>query len=67
MNEQLVPESNSINASNESTYMVPVTTSPWSSALAEGEAYALGIPVKEEGPEKLDDLGVKVEDRVGPP
>jgi hypothetical protein len=66
-NEKLAPESNSINASNESIDTVPITTSPWWVALADGKAYALGIPVEEEGPENPVDEGVKVADEVGPP
>jgi hypothetical protein len=66
-NEKLAPESNSINASNESIDMVPVTTSPQWAALADDKAYAPGIPVEEEGPENLVDEGVKVADEVGPP
>jgi hypothetical protein len=66
-NEKLAPESNSINASNESIDMVPVTTSPQWAALADDKAYAPGIPVKEEGPENPVDEGVKVADEVGPP
>jgi hypothetical protein len=45
---------------------VPVTTSPPCAALADGKAYAPGIPVKEEGPENLVDE-VNVVDRIGHP
>jgi hypothetical protein len=39
MNEKLAPESNNINASNESMDMVPITISLWEAALADGKAY----------------------------
>jgi hypothetical protein len=67
MNEKLAPESNSINASNESIDTVHVTTSPWGAALADDKAYAPGMLVKEEGLEYPVDEGAKVEDGIGPP
>jgi hypothetical protein len=67
MNEKLAPESSNINASNESMDTVPDTTSPWEAALADGKAYAPGIPVEEEGPEYPVIEGVKIADGIGPP
>jgi hypothetical protein len=67
MNEKLAPESNSINASNESIDTVHVTTSPREAALADGKAYAPGISVEEEGPEYPIVEGVKIADGIGPP
>jgi hypothetical protein len=60
MNEKLAPESNSINASNESIDTVHVTTSSWEAALTDGKAYAPGIPVEEECPEYPVVEGVKM-------
>jgi hypothetical protein len=67
MNEKLAPESNSINASNESIDTIPVTTYPQGAALADSKSYAPGIPIEEKGLGNLVDEGVKVADRVGPP
>jgi hypothetical protein len=47
--------------------MVPITTSPWETVLADGKAHAPGIPVEEEGLEYPVNEGVKVADRICPP
>jgi hypothetical protein len=43
-----VPESKRTLASNESTEIIPVTTSPRSLSSIEGIEYILGTPVEEE-------------------